>query len=162
VPGRTSSSSKRDTDRSRHLQFQTSLYRPRPAAQTDESVAAPGAIVAWANVNPNGTLSGQRSIAGKARLALGQYEIVFKRASLSECTFDATLGGIGFISLRPDCREQREGGDPKSSRRADGLRLLPDGCLLARAPCWRLGRTSLLWKKEGAARAAPPIAPRSE
>jgi hypothetical protein len=57
-------------------------------------------IVGWANAKADGTLSGSRNIIGTARHSTGEYEISFKKSSLRRCTYNATLAGVGFISVK--------------------------------------------------------------
>jgi hypothetical protein len=68
------------------------------AAASDEDLE-PSTIVGWANVNPDGAVSGSRNIAGHARHSAGSYEIVFKRIASNRCTYNATLAGIGLVSV---------------------------------------------------------------
>jgi autotransporter adhesin len=65
----------------------------------DEESLEPSTIVGWANVGHDGGLSGSRNITGNARHGIGNYEIVFKKVSLGRCTYNATLAGIGLVSV---------------------------------------------------------------
>jgi hypothetical protein len=69
-----------------------------PVAASDEDLE-PSTIVGWANVNPDGALSGARNITGHARRSAGSYEIVFKKIASNRCTYNATLAGIGLVSV---------------------------------------------------------------
>jgi hypothetical protein len=68
------------------------------AAASDEDLE-PSTIVGWANVNPDGAVSGSRNITGHARRSAGSYEIVFKKIASNRCTYNATLAGIGLVSV---------------------------------------------------------------
>jgi hypothetical protein len=50
-------------------------------------------------VNHDGNLAGARNIAGNVRHGIGDYEIVFKKPSLQSCTYNATLHGVGLVSV---------------------------------------------------------------
>ena len=73
------------------------------AAEASEELE-PSIIVGWANVNPDGTLLAARNIADNARQGTGKYEVVFKKASLRKCTYNATLAGAGVVSVKPALR----------------------------------------------------------
>ena len=62
---------------------------------------APSTIVAWANVNADGTLSAQRNVIQKAWHRIGVYEVVFKKQSLKNCTHTATLATSATIAVSP-------------------------------------------------------------
>jgi hypothetical protein len=68
------------------------------AASSDEDLE-PSTIVGWANVNPDGAVSGSRNITGHARRSAGSYEIVFRKIASNRCTYNATLAGVGLVSV---------------------------------------------------------------
>jgi autotransporter adhesin len=69
----------------------------RPA--TESEVLEPSTIVGWAKVSHDGKVTGSRNIVGNARHGVGNYEIVLKQASLQQCTYNATLHGMGFVAV---------------------------------------------------------------
>ncbi len=56
-------------------------------------------IVGWANVRQTGELSASRNAAGNKRLEVGRYEIAFKGAAPSQCTYQVTFSGAGYASV---------------------------------------------------------------
>jgi hypothetical protein len=68
------------------------------AAASEEDLES-STIVGWANVSPDGAVSGSRNITGHARHSAGSYEIVFKKIASNRCTYNATLAGIGLVSV---------------------------------------------------------------
>jgi hypothetical protein len=61
---------------------------------------APSTVVGWANVRPDGALFSSRNIAGDVRRGVGAYKIDFKKPSLRQCTYNATLAEFGFVSVK--------------------------------------------------------------
>ncbi|MPZ56690.1 MAG: hypothetical protein GEU91_09390 [Rhizobiales bacterium] len=71
----------------------------RAAAERSDELE-PSTIVGWANVMGDGALTRSRNIADSVRHGAGEYEIVFAKTSLRRCTYNATLSGVGFISVK--------------------------------------------------------------
>jgi hypothetical protein len=60
----------------------------------------PSEIVGWANMNHDGTLSGSRNVSGNARHGIGRYEIVFNGTTPKRCTYQITVAGVGYASVK--------------------------------------------------------------
>jgi autotransporter adhesin len=70
------------------------------SAGVREDALEPSTIVGWANVRHDGAVSSSRNIIGNTRHGIGEYEVAFKKSSLRQCTYNATLAGVGFISVK--------------------------------------------------------------
>jgi autotransporter adhesin len=70
-----------------------------PSSGSAEESLEPSTIVGWAKVSRDGKLKESRNIVAQTRRAAGEYEIVFKHASLAHCVYNATLHQAGFVSV---------------------------------------------------------------